>query len=343
MRTWSAKMAIGAVVMGMMVMSLGGGAMAAEKAIKWRLASCIPRGTSWEAMIHQFCKNVTVLTAGRLQIQEVYDGEGVNASEILSAVKSGLVELGMPYMPLHQGELPAGIVELGLPGGPESFSDLRALFYRGGWKDVLREAYASNGLYWLGENYQPGTYVLTKRPIRRLEDFNKMKIRCPGAYGKMMRNIGASPVVMSFSEIYTGLATGVIDGADGCNLIDHRDAKFYEVAPYIYPLPLTSAQVQQTIVNMDAWKSLPGDLKAILEMANRMMGIEWEAHSVIMEREALQEMLAKGAKMSPEPSVADRATWKEAGKKVWPEYAAKDDYCKKLIEMQTEFLKKLGQ
>ncbi|MFW9970812.1 MAG: hypothetical protein ACFFDF_11500, partial [Candidatus Odinarchaeota archaeon] len=40
---------------------------------------------------------------------------------------------------------------------------------------------------------QPATYLLTKKPIKSLDDLKKMKIRCPGSYGKMLRNLGASP------------------------------------------------------------------------------------------------------------------------------------------------------
>jgi len=48
---------------------------------------------------------------------------------------------------------------------------------------------------------------------------------------------------------------------DGCNIIDHRDGKFYEVAKYMYPMPITGSQVSPLVVNMDAWNKLPDDLK----------------------------------------------------------------------------------
>jgi len=326
-----------------LILSLSAGtAVSMDKPIKWRMAILVPRGLSWEPLMHAFCEDVKAMSGGRLQIQEVYDGEGVSAPEILSAVSSGLMEMGMPYMALHQGELPVGVIELGLPGGPGSFSELRALFNKGGWKEVLREAYAEKGLYWLGEFFQPGTYVLTKKPIKSISDFEGLKIRCPGAYGKMIRNLGGSPVVMAFAEVYTGLATGVIDGVDGCNLIDHRDANFYEVAPYVYPLPLTSAQAFQLIVNMDDWNKLPSDLQEILKAAAVAYSVRNEVHSVIWEKEALNEMLSKGAKMSPQPSTEDIAIWNKSGREVWSEYASKSKYCEKLIGLQKEFMKKIG-
>ena len=290
----------------------------------------------------EYVDDIKRMSNGRLVVDVVYDGEGVSAMEVLSATKSGLVEMGSPYQALHAGELPAGVVELGLPGGPGSYQDIRALFREGGWIEAVREAYGAHGLYYAGEAYQPGTYVLTKKPINTLDDFKELKIRCPGAYGKMLRNLGASPVVMAFSEVYTALATGVVDGVDGCNLVDHESGKLYEQAPYMYPLSLTSSQVAPIIVNRDAWNQLPDDLKAIVDVATWKFGDDQMVKSVVWEKQALEKMLAKGLKMSPTPSAADVAKWKEAGRKVWPEYEAKDKYCKKLIEIQDEFMKKLG-
>lgn len=98
-----------------------------------------------------------------------------------------------------------------------------------------------------------------------------MKIRAPGAYGKFLRNLGASPVSLAWSEIYTSLATGVIDGSIGSNMIDHRDGNHVEVAKYMYPLPIAGAQVLPIVVNRRAWNKLPDDLKAIVKVPRRCM------------------------------------------------------------------------
>lgn len=320
-----------------------GFSQAADKPIKWRMAVLYPRGVSFGVTYPVFADAVKRMSGGRMEILVVYDGEGVPATEVLSATRAGLVEMGAPYQALHAGEFPAGVVELGLPGGPSMYQELKALFRVGGWLEELRRAYASVGLYYLGEAYQPGTYVLTKKPIQSLDDFKKLKIRCPGAYGKMLNNVGASPIVMAFSEVYTALSTGVIDGVDGCNLVDHETGKFFEVAKYMYPLPLTGSQVAPLVVNMDAWKKLPDDLKAILEAAAIIFGDDQMAKSIIWEKESLQKMLDQGLQMSPTPSAEDVAKWKAAGRAVWPEYASKDQYCKKLLELQDEFLKKIGR
>jgi TRAP-type mannitol/chloroaromatic compound transport system substrate-binding protein len=317
-------------------------ANAAEPQLKWRMAVLYPRGASFGVTYQPFADAVARMSGGRLQITVVYDGEGIPATEVFNATKTGLVEMGQPYQALHAGEFPAGVVELGLPGGPGNILELRALFREGGWDKILRRAYGSHNIYWVGEAPQPATYLLTKKPINKLSDLNKLKIRCPGAYGRMMANLGASPVTVAFAEVYTSLASGLVDGVDGCNLVDHYTGKFYEVAKYMYPLPLTAAQVSPIIVNMDAWKKLPDDLKAIVDAAMHMFGDDQQNKTVVWEKEALVKMKQGGLKMSPTPSEADVKKWMEAGKKTWAEYEAKDQFCKELIETQAAFMKKLG-
>jgi TRAP-type mannitol/chloroaromatic compound transport system substrate-binding protein len=195
----------------------------------------IPRGASF-GHYQPFADAVARMSGGRLQITVVYDGEGIPATEVFNAVKTGLAEMGQPYQALHAGEFPAGVVELGLPGGPASFSELRALFREGGWDKIMRKAYAVHNIQWCGEAPQPATYLLTKKPLNKLSDIEKLKIRCPGAYGKMLANLGASPVTMAFAEVYTSLASGLIDGVDGCNIVDHEEA--FTKSRSTYPLPL---------------------------------------------------------------------------------------------------------
>jgi TRAP-type mannitol/chloroaromatic compound transport system substrate-binding protein len=312
----------------------------AQEGFKWRMANLYPRGISFGVVYEAFTNQVKAMSGGRLEIENVYDGEGVGATEVLQATKSGLVEMGAPYMALHAGELPAGVVELGLPGAPTQLHHLLALFYEGGWIEELRKAYAEHNLYYLGPYFQPGVYLLTKDEITSLDQLQGKVLRSPGGYGKFMRQLGAEPVVMAFSELYTSLATGVVVGAASSNLIDYRDGNFVEIAKYMYPVPLTGSQVSPVIVNMDSWNQLSDDLKAIMETAQVWHGIVSANKSTIWEKDALNEMIGKGLKWSPMPSDADKQKWQDAVMKLQPEYEAEDPHSKELLRLQNEFIAK---
>lgn len=319
-----------------LVMSLGLSMIAADVAAaehNWRFSNLYSRGTAFGELYEGLGKNIESLSNGKIKVQVLYSGEGVGTSGLLGAVKSGLITMGAPFQSMHAGELPAGVVEIGLPGGTDDPAELNELFHDKGWDKVLEKAYGSQGMVWLEPYIQPAVYIITKKPINSIADFKGLKIRAPGAYGKFLRKLGASPVSLAWSEIYTSLATGVIDGSIGSNMIDHRDGNHVEVASYMYRLPLAGAQVLPIVVNRRAWKKLPDDLKAAVRKATEIHAQEQLTNSKKWESQAVAEMEAKGLKWSPEASEADKETWAAAGLSLWDEYAAKDKYSKQLIDI----------
>jgi len=306
-------------------------AFAAEQ--NWRFSNLYGRGTAFGELYENLATNIEKLSGGDIKVQVLYSGEGVGTQGLLGAVKTGLITMGAPFQSMHAGELPAGVVEIGLPGGTSDTDELYSLFHEKGWDKILTKAYGSQGMVWLEPYIQPPVYIITKNPINSIEDFKGLKIRAPGAYGKFLRNLGASPVSLAWSEIYTSLATGVIDGSIGSNMIDHRDGNHVEVAKYMYRLPLAGAQVLPIVVNRGAWKKLSEEQQTAVRKATEIHAKEQLENSKKWEAEAVAEMEAKGLQWSPEPSDADKAAWTAAGESLFDEYTAKDKYSKALIEI----------
>ncbi|WP_168012092.1 TRAP transporter substrate-binding protein [Halomonas salinarum] len=333
-RKFKKKLSTSALGLGLAFSVAAADVAAAE--YNWRFSNLYSRGTAFGELYENLGENIEELSDGRINVQVLYSGEGVGTTGLLGAVKSGLITMGAPFQSMHAGELPAGVVEIGLPGGTSDTDELYSLFHEKGWGEVLEEAYGSQGLVWLEPYIQPPVYILTKEPIESVEDFEGLKIRAPGAYGKFLRNLGASPVSMAWSEIYTSLATGVIDGSIGSNMIDHRDGNHVEVAKYMYPLPLAGAQVLPIVVNRNAWNKLPDELKAAVREATEIHAEQQLTKSQEWESEAIEEMKANGMKWSPEPSEADKEAWAEAGETLREEYAKQGKYSEQLIEILNE-------
>jgi len=319
------------IVVSMLVLLAATTVSAAE--FNWRFGNLYGRGTAFGELYQGLANDIQELSNGRIKVQVLFSGEGVGTSGLLSATKSGLLTMAAPFQSMHAGELPAGIVEIGLPGGTSDPEKLHSLFHEQGWDKILTEAYGAYGLKWLEPYIQPPVYILTKNPINSIDDFKGLKIRAPGAYGKFLRNLGASPVSLAWSEIYTSLATGVIDGSIGSNMIDHRDGNHVEVAKYMYKLPLAGAQVLSVVVNQKAWDKLPADLQEVVWEATRRHAKAQLEKSRQWEAEAVVEMEKKGLQWSPAPSDSDKLAWEKAGETLWDEYADKDSYSKRLIEI----------
>jgi tripartite ATP-independent transporter DctP family solute receptor len=104
-----------------------------------------------------------------------------------------------------------------------------------------------------------------KRPIVTPEDLSGIKLRTPSGEWrvKMFQAYGANPTPMSFSEVFTALQTGVVDGQEN-PLTQIASGKFQEVQDY---LSMTGHVYTPAylLVGLTRWNGLPEDVRQILE------------------------------------------------------------------------------
>jgi tripartite ATP-independent transporter DctP family solute receptor len=105
----------------------------------------------------------------------------------------------------------------------------------------------------------------SKRPINTPDDLKGIKLRVPeGKWRvKMFQTYGANPSPMKFSEVFTALQTGVMDGQEN-PFTQIYSAKFQEVQKF---LSLTGHVYTPAYVAVGAkkWAGLPEDVRKILE------------------------------------------------------------------------------
>ena len=107
----------------------------------------------------------------------------------------------------------------------------------------------------------------TDKEIKTPADLNGVKLRMPGSEAWLFlgKALGANPLPMAFTEIYTALQTGAIDGQDN-PLPTDKDSKFYEVTKQIV---LTSHLVDQNYLafSKKVWDKFTPDQQATLQKA----------------------------------------------------------------------------
>jgi TRAP-type transport system periplasmic protein len=105
------------------------------------------------------------------------------------------------------------------------------------------------------------------KTVKTPADLNGVKLRMPGgdAWLFLGKALGANPVPVAFTEIYTALQTGAIDGQDN-PLPSDKDSKFYEVTKQIC---LTSHLVDQNCLafSKKVWDGLSPDQQATVQKA----------------------------------------------------------------------------
>ena len=202
---------------------------------------------------------------GRLKIKVYGAGELVPAFEVFDAVSRGTVEMGHDASYYHKGKVDAAQFFTAIPFGLTHL-ELNGWLYYGGGLELWRELYEPFNLVPFptgNSGVQMGGWF--NREINSVDDLKGLKMRIPGLAGEVLRRAGATPVTMPGSEIFTSLQTGAIDATEWVG--PYNDASFglHKAARYYYyPGWQEPGSGLETIINKDAWESLPADLREIV-------------------------------------------------------------------------------
>ncbi|NDL68547.1 TRAP transporter substrate-binding protein [Anaerotalea alkaliphila] len=102
--------------------------------------------------------------------------------------------------------------------------------------DEFLQAVTDSGTKMVGIGYfadSPRNYFFTNKKVTSVSEMKNLKIRVPQSEMHMetANAFGASATPISYSELYSALQTGVVDGAENA-LTAYEANKFYEVAKY---------------------------------------------------------------------------------------------------------------
>ncbi|MEI9413670.1 sialic acid TRAP transporter substrate-binding protein SiaP [Mesorhizobium sp. Cs1321R2N1] len=135
------------------------------------------------------------------------------------------------------------------------------------------------------------------KEIKTPEDLAGVKLRMPGtdAWQFLGKALGANPVPVAFTEIYTALQTGAIDGQDN-PLPSDKDSKFYEVTKQIC---LTSHLVDLNYLafSKKVWDGLAPDQQAAVQKAADDAAESGRQKQLKLESELEQFFKDKGLKV----------------------------------------------
>lgn len=137
-------------------------------------------------------------------------------------------------------------------------------------------------------------YWDSKRPIKKPEDMQGLKMRVQPS--KIQRDtyacLGAIPTPVSFSETYSALQTGVLDGGDHA-IVDMLELKIYQVTKYL-TLTRHFSIVGVMIASDKFMKKLSPEDQAIVRAAGKEAAAAQVEAVLAKEADGLTELKAKG-------------------------------------------------
>lgn len=180
--------------------------------------------------------------------------------------------------------------------------------------EYYEERLAAKGLTYLG-SFHNGFRQITnsKHEVRTPEDVKGLKIRVPGSevYMKFFRTLGADPVAMSWSEVFTAIQQGTIDGQEnGVSITD--SAKMDEVQDYLTLWNYTYEN-DLFVANTKVWESLEPKTQELLQEKAKE-ACDWGRDLLEAEENSIVEAFEKKGMTVTRPTEAEMDAFKAAMK-----------------------------
>ena len=161
--------------------------------------------------------------------------------------------------------------------------------------EYYAERLEAKGITYLG-SFHNGFRQITnsKREVRTPEDVKRLKIRVPGSevYMKFFKTLGADPVAMSWSEVFTAIQQGTIDGQENGICIT-ESAKMDEIQDYLTLWNYTYEN-DLFVANTEIWESLEQKTRDLLQEKAKE-ACEWGRDTVEQEEaDIVEEFRSEG-------------------------------------------------
>lgn len=311
------KFVLGTVAAAMVATS----AMAAEYTLKFShvVSDNTPKGKA----ARFFEQRLEELSKGRIDVQVYPSSQLYKDNAVLKALRLDSVQMAAPSFSKFGKIVP----NLALFDLPFLFKDIDHLHkvQDGEVGEALKAMVTKKGIvalaFWDNHFKQLSS---SKKPLIKPEDAagQKFRIMSSKVLEAQFKAVGANPQMMPFSEVYSGLQQGVIDGQENTNS-NIFTKKFHEVQKY---LTVTNHGYLGYLVVMSKkfWNKLPEDLQAAVTQAMK--------EATDKEREYADELNTKQFNLIKEYAETtgkleiitltpeQRQAWADAVSKIYPEF-----------------------
>ncbi len=213
---------------------------------------------------YKFAELVEQKTNGRIHIDVYHGGQLGDEKAVIEQLQFGAIDFTrVSISPLSEFEKSLNVLQL-----PYLYKDAAQM-----WRVLdgkIGEKFLSSmeknnliGLSWFDAGAR--NFYDSKRPVTKLEDMKGLKIRVQESQLMMgmVAALGANATPMAYGEVYSGLQTGVIDGAEN-NWPSYDSVSHYEVAKY-YVLDEHTRVPEMQLVAKSTWDKFSDEDKAIIK------------------------------------------------------------------------------
>lgn len=246
-------------------MSIAFGSAAVSQDLTLKLGHLANEENSWHLAAVRFGEELNALTEGRIAV-EVFPNESLGKEiDLINGMQLGTVDMTITGESLQNWAPMAAL--LAVPYAYRSLEHMDGIA-SGEIGDQIKAQIIEKAQVRPIAYFARGPRNLTsQRPIASPADLDGMKMRVPNVplFVDVWKALGASPTPMAFSEVFTSLQNGVIEGQEN-PLALIRSANFNEVQGYVNQTEHVRSWIYLTIAE-STWGKLSADDQAAVMKA----------------------------------------------------------------------------
>ena len=206
----------------------------------------------------QYIADVESMSGGAIDIEMFYSSSVVKSVETFDAAATGILDCDMTGGGYQTGKNPAFQFVGDIMGGYATpYQQLSWLYYGGGLEDA-QALYNKYDMQLVGWWVYGQESLASSKPLDGPAALKDFKFRSPpGMETKIFEKLGAKPIVMDFTEIFTALETGIIDGADASGLANNVGLGLYDLVKHANFPGFHSMPSDHLACNKAVWDAMP--------------------------------------------------------------------------------------
>ena len=290
----------------------------AQKAVTIRLGHVGFPGSIFDIVSNKFAADVNAALKGRVEVKVFHSSQLGSDEAMIKGIRVASPEMVAPSTVMSTVDQRYGVFEM--PYLIVNRAHMKKVAENKQVQKTLFDPLPARGIRVLGV-WENGFRHITnnRRPIKYPGDLNDIKLRVPGGVWrvKMFKAYGANPSPMPFSEVYSALQQGVMDGQEN-PFPQIWSAKFHEVQKY---LSLTGHVYTPAylIVNEDFWKKLPKDVQDTISRIAWATGDFARSEGDRLDKELISKLAPPMQVNEPDKALfikASGAIYEEFGKEI---------------------------
>lgn len=180
-------------------------------AMELRISTLLPDGTSEVRALRQASEQLSAETDGRVSLRLFPGGVMGDDQAVERRIRAGQVHGAL----VQTGALANSFQDVQILNVPfiiENYDEIDHL--RSVFEDDMTQGLRDQGLHTFGFIDGGFAYVMSKEPMRSVEDLRRARVWLPANDNfsiQVARSFGVSPTTLNISEVLTSLQTGVVD------------------------------------------------------------------------------------------------------------------------------------